>query len=163
LIALEYTDELRQSIESFKYHGASHLEGQFIPFLKKTWNTFEIPREHVIITSIPMHLFSRITHPLDHGKLLSKKLALELGVPYAPLLTKTRHTKRQATLDRAERMKNIAQAFRCNKIDKKQLSEKIIVIVDDVISTSSTANAAAKALKEAGAKTVYGLFLATGK
>ena len=42
------------------------------------------------------------------------------------------------------------------------LTNKTIILIDDVVTTGATLNEAARVLKEAGAKTIYALVLAKG-
>ncbi len=56
-----------------------------------------------------------------------------------------------------ERKENMAEAFRS---DQEIVYGKIILIIDDVITTGSTINACSKAMIESGAENVFGLTLA---
>ena len=64
-------------------------------------------------------------------KILSKEKALD----YLPLLKRRAFNKEQKKLDSAERKENVADAF---KIKKNDIPMNI-VLVDDVITTGSTA------------------------
>jgi len=66
-------------------------------------------------------------------------------------LTRVKYTQAQTELNKKERQINMKQAFTCNNTVK----EKIVLLVDDVITTGHTANAAAQALLDAGATAVY--------
>lgn len=66
-------------------------------------------------------------------------------------LTRTKYTQAQTLLNKKERQLNMKQAFTCNSTVKG----KTVLLVDDVITTGHTANAAAQALLDAGATTVY--------
>lgn len=71
------------------------------------------------------------------------------------LLLKTRKTKPQhQTKNRKQRLKNIIGAFEINPIEKKYLKGKIIIIVDDVVTTGATLNEARRQLLAAGASSV---------
>src|SRR5258708_2471018 len=71
-----------------------------------------------------------------------------LGVPCATgALTKVRETEPQPGLRRRERRANLRQAFRC----RLAFSGEHVAVVDDVITTGTTADAIAKVLKAAGA------------
>jgi predicted amidophosphoribosyltransferase len=66
----------------------------------------------------------------------------------------------QVGLTRAQRLKNVAGAFRVAARELSNVSGKAIVLVDDVITSGATASAAASALKRAGASRVDVLALA---
>jgi predicted amidophosphoribosyltransferase len=82
----------------------------------------------------------------------AQRLAAELGrrwaLPVAPLLARTRRVSRQRGLTLPERRRNVARAFRA------RASPLRVCLVDDVYTTGATANAAASALRAAGARRV---------
>ena len=90
---------------------------------------------------------------------MAKALSERVGVCCECLLEKTVETKRQANLDRSQRLKNLVDAFKV--IDKKKVKNKTIVIVDDVSTTGATGEAVASKLKRAGAQQVILLTVAS--
>lgn len=80
---------------------------------------------------------------------LAFQLGRDLGIPVAPLLKRTGHQPRQATLDRQQRLRNLNGAFHC-----QQKPPERVALVDDVITTGATAQAMSKALQRAGARHV---------
>ena len=66
-------------------------------------------------------------------------------------LTRVKYTQPQTELNKKERQSNMKQAFTCDNTVKG----KTILLVDDVITTGHTANAAAQVLLDAGATAVY--------
>jgi predicted amidophosphoribosyltransferase len=73
-------------------------------------------------------------------------------------LARARHTAAQAGLSNTARRRNMSGAFRCSRPDA--LAGKRILLIDDVMTTGSTAAACAAALKRAGATRVALLTLA---
>lgn len=89
----------------------------------------------------------------NQAELLAKSLGERMNLPVlGNALTKRRETEEQKTLSRREREKNLLGAF---KADKKIVRGKILILVDDVLTTGATADAAVEALKKAGAERVY--------
>ena len=72
------------------------------------------------------------------------------------LLKRVRSTETQTRLSRSQRLRNLRGAFVCSNIT----NEGRFLLVDDVITTGTTASAAAHALKKAGAQQVDVLTLA---
>ena len=60
--------------------------------------------------------------------------------------TKLNHTKPQATLNLAQRNKNIKNSFSCAK-----LAANHILLIDDLITTGNPVNEIARVLKQLGA------------
>lgn len=78
---------------------------------------------------------------------ISKRLRIPLR---ADVLVRTRETREQAGLDRKARRKNLLQAFAL----RSPLMATHVAIVDDVVTTGSTANEIARMLKRSGAERV---------
>ena len=70
-------------------------------------------------------------------------------------------TTAQATLHETDRFTNIQNAFRLRD-NADDLTEKNILIVDDVITTGATIETMAKILKAAGAGSIWALTIAYG-
>ena len=72
-----------------------------------------------------------------------------LGVPYRPdVVARVRETPSQVGRSLASRRDNVADAFSARE---SRTSGRRVLLVDDVLTTGATLDAAAKALKQAGA------------
>ena len=80
---------------------------------------------------------------------LAELLAVRWGLPVVSPLRRRRATKRQCGLSRTERRRNVAGIFAA-----KGQVPRSIALVDDVYTSGATANAAASALRRAGARRV---------
>ncbi len=92
----------------------------------------------------------RMARPLAH----CLQLPLESGALY-----RARQGRRQAGLPLEERFANVAGAFRVR--DPERIEGRRVLLVDDVITTGSTAAACAQALLDAGAHSVFAVAMAT--
>ena len=70
------------------------------------------------------------------------------------------HPRRQVGLTKAQRQENLQGAFRVPADAKARLRGKRVLLIDDVLTTGSTANAAARALLRGGAAAVDALAFA---
>jgi len=90
---------------------------------------------------------------LRRGHHAAEALARALGrrweLPVEPLLARTRPSQRQRSLDHVERRRNVRGAFGAAATVRGR-----ILLVDDVYTTGATVNAAASALRRAGARRV---------
>ncbi len=88
---------------------------------------------------------------------LSNDLLTELvngeKIPIYTGVKKIKETQKQHDLNRAQRLKNLKNAFSCTQ--KDCIKGKNILIVDDVLTTGSTVCEIAGLLKRSGAKKVY--------
>jgi predicted amidophosphoribosyltransferase len=77
-------------------------------------------------------------------------------MPRRPLLSRTRETPPQSSLSAPGRRANVEGAFAASAGARG----RVLVLVDDVVTTGATLFAAARALRAAGALEVRGLVLA---
>jgi predicted amidophosphoribosyltransferase len=80
---------------------------------------------------------------------LARELAARWSLPAEALLARTRPATRQRGLSLADRRRNVAGAFA-----PAREAPRSVCLVDDVYTSGSTANAAASALRKAGARRV---------
>lgn len=102
------------------------------------------------VVPIPLHSRRRRERGYDQAALLARALARAGGWSYARPLRRTRATRPSPGLDRAARQTNMAGAFTCSGV----LPRTPILLVDDVLTTGATAEAAGAALRAAGANVV---------
>jgi predicted amidophosphoribosyltransferase len=88
----------------------------------------------------------RARHP---AQALARELAVRWGLDCEPLLVRTRVTERQAALPLALRRGNVHNVF----APTREIASRVL-LVDDVYTSGSTANAAASALRRGGAARV---------
>lgn len=72
-------------------------------------------------------------------------------------LKKIRETKRQTSLGREARLKNVANSMLA---DRKLVKDQTMIILDDVYTTLATFSEARRALLASSARSIHGLFLA---
>ena len=109
----------------------------------------------------PLPLFS--TRQRERGynqsQLLADVIAKHYSIPINnTIIKRTRNTKNNANLTKKERWTNIHRAFKINT--SMDLKNKSILLVDDLLTTGTTASEAAKPIKDANAKLVGILTLA---
>ena len=80
---------------------------------------------------------------------LPQRIALGLGRPTAELLHRTRAGVSQHHLNKRQRQNNLIEAFQAYPLDR-QGAHSSVWLVDDILTTGSTALAARQALEAAG-------------
>jgi ComF family protein len=75
-------------------------------------------------------------------------------------LKKVRETERQTTLSREQRLENLKNSLSVPENNLPEIKNRVIIVLDDVYTTGASLLEARRALLEAGAKRVVGLFIA---
>jgi ComF family protein len=160
-----YSEEFKYCLERFKYHRDRTIVDILLPYLHRLFQYFfHIGKnEKHIITIVPMFFLQSFVRGYNQSYLLGKELLRETTIPFLPLVKKTRWTRYQARLTKKERHYNLQNVFSIDEKYLQKIQGATIFLGDDVISTGSTANSIAKTLKQAGAKEIIGLFLASQK
>ncbi len=160
LSAYKYENPLKNIIHLFKYSGYSGLGKYLGTMLFNFIENYHIPT-HIFDLLIPMPLSSRKLREREFNQslVLANELSRLINIPVLnDTLVRNKDTKSQASLTTSERLKNVENAFSLSHPEK--VAKKSILLIDDVITTASTANAASLSLKEAGCGQLFVLTLA---
>jgi ComF family protein len=106
---------------------------------------------HDLVVAVPLHWRRRLSRGFNQAEAIARPLAIHAGIATARALRRSRATVSQAGLPREERLRNPRRAFFAAA---DSVREARVLLVDDVVTTGATVNAAAIALKEAGAASV---------
>jgi ComF family protein len=110
------------------------------------------------VVPVPLHWRRRLTRGYNQAERIARPLAGRLALPCLPALSRRRATPPQSLLGRDERLANLRKAFRVPHPERVRGLR--LLLVDDVATTGATLDAAASALKRAGAATVIALVAA---
>lgn len=111
-----------------------------------------------VIVPVPMHLMRLRERGFNQSQCLAQVVAGQYGLPVEMALQRIRATVPQKVLGRDQRLSNLKGAFTVKR--GARVKGKRVLLVDDVITTGSTAEACAFALKDAGACRVDVLLVA---
>ena len=107
------------------------------------------------IVPVPLHRWRLWRRRHNQAALLARAVADCSGRPWDPMvLRRVRRTRPQVGLSRPERAENLQGALRVDPGRAAVVAGRPIVLVDDVLTTGSTAEAAPRALLRAGAASV---------
>lgn len=114
-------------------------------------NSSEINKNPDLIVPVPLHWKRKFVRGFNQSQWLANYLGRQLEINVdSKLLTRTRNTPPQQQLKRKQRQKNLKGAFQVNHT----LNGQHIALIDDVVTTGSTASELARLLKKAGASRV---------
>jgi len=106
-----------------------------------------------LLVPVPLHRTRLWGRGFNQSALVASELSLRLGIAADhSVLARTRRTPALKGMSPLQRRKTVAGAFRVR--DKRSVAGKTVILVDDVLTTGSTADACARTLKRAGAARV---------
>ena len=150
---------MRDLIHGFKYAGRHHPRRLFGRWLAVAGG--EILAEADLIVPVPLHPWRLVWRRFNQAAMLAIEVSRETGVPTDPFaLRRVKRTASQVGMTADQRRRNVQAAFRVPPERAGDLAGLNVVLVDDVITTGATIDAAARALKVAGAARVDVLALA---
>ncbi len=143
---IAYNETAAQLIHGFKYHNkryiGSGLAGGIA--LPKGWSIDAI-------VPVPLHPKRERERGYNQSLILAEKLGKRYRMPVRPgYLKRVRYTEMQSLTAGRDRRENVRAAFKA-----RGCSGKSILLVDDVITTGSTMEECAAALRAAGAADIY--------
>jgi ComF family protein len=108
-----------------------------------------------LVVPVPLHRLRLWTRRFNQAAALARVVARRSGRACEPqALTRVKRTRQQVGLTRAQRADNLQSAFTVLPAMRPLLEARRILLIDDVLTTGATANAASRALLRAGAASV---------
>jgi ComF family protein len=104
---------------------------------------------------VPLHRTRLWRRRFNQAAALARTVSRETGLPLVTTaLTRIRRTRQQVGLTRAQRADNLQSAFQVSAAARGLVEGRRVLLVDDVLTTGATVNAASRALLRAGASAV---------
>lgn len=154
--ATHFAEPIPTIIHKMKYEGMFALANPLGQLLVDAWPHWQTAVD--LVVPIPLHPTRYKKRGYNQAALLAKQFTHQLGFEYAPnLLQRTRATQPQVGLHANERQSNMANAFQAAH---QTITDRHILLIDDVCTTGATLTAAAEALLAAGAASVSGYCVA---
>ena len=149
----------RQLVHRLKYGDRGELAGPMGRWMARAGA--ELLDDADMLVPIPLHWTRLARHRFDQAAALAKAIEALSVVPVeTELLIRVKPTPPQVGLTRRLRAKNIQGAFEVPAARRIEAEGRKIVLIDDVMTSGATLNAAARVLLRAGAKRVDALVFA---
>ncbi|MDR3187296.1 MAG: ComF family protein [Holosporaceae bacterium] len=153
IAAFKYDDFSRSMILKFK-----HWDTTYIAEKLGHWMYGACAKDMAdadIIVPVPIHFLKRLKRQYNQSELLGMELQKLSGIPYEPrILKKIKRTDPQEGLSRERRLRNVRGSFGVDENYVPLVDGKSVILVDDVLTTGSTANECSRVLKKHNAAKV---------
>lgn len=157
--AAHFAGTIRHLVHGFKFSDSQELGVLLAKWMLLAGHDL-IADAHVVIP-VPLSRRRMFWRKFNQSALLAHEIGRKAGLPVAAtVLRRSRATRPQVGLSRAQRRDNVEGAFAVSKRRREAIDGRNILLIDDVITTGATVNACARALKRAGAARVDVLVVA---
>ncbi len=153
-----YEGSLKRLIHAFKFEGDKGLGRDLARILASVEGLSEFLRDADGLVPVPMHAHKERNRGYNQAQVLAEELSAATGISLFAGLEKIRPSVPQMELGRDERAKNVQGTFALRRRPPREAG--YWVLVDDVMTTGSTAQECARLLRDAGARRVGVLVIA---
>ncbi|MDD2709814.1 MAG: ComF family protein [Verrucomicrobiae bacterium] len=159
--AMRFHGAVRQAVHALKYRGQAFWTQLLCDWMNENKDRLLDPADFDVIIPIPLHPVRERERGFNQARLLAEELGRQWNKPLLrKALIRQRPTETQTHLDRQERQANLRGAFAAKA--PLRIRGQRCLLVDDVLTTGSTASECARVLREAGAVSILVFTLARG-
>jgi ComF family protein len=144
---------VRQLIYRLKYRDRMEVAGPLGLWMARAGA--DLLAEADLLVPVPLHRLRLASRRFNQAMVLAEAVSRATGVPAdGESLERTKPTAPQVGLSRLQRAMNVQGAFRLREERRIAIAGRRIVLIDDVLTSGATTNAAARTLLRAGAAQV---------
>lgn len=150
---------VREALTGWKYHGDPEYGCAVAGWIRQFAATRDVEwLRGAAVTHVPLHDGRRRHRGFDQAEEIARVFADAIGAEFRPMLARVEATSPQAARRASDRLVgDLDHAFRAlGPVPRR------VVLCDDVATSGATIDAAARALKAAGAERVWGFAVAVG-
>ena len=160
--AAQFTTDMKAALHRYKYERELALFPLFATLLRLAYLRYAKDLRLDGITFVPSNEEKDATRGFNQAAALARDLGRYTGLPVFRLLQRETGGAVQATLGRTARLKQAQSLFSyvpsSTTIEHDERFKKTsLLLIDDVYTTGGTLHACARALKDGGHETIYGL------
>ena len=150
---------IRKSIHYLKYKNLPQISSPLASIMLRTLSQHLRIRDNIILCPVPLHSNRLKFRGYNQSLLLAEYLESKLHIPIYDGLYRIRDTPNQMKIsDKSTRIKNMNNAFEVKY--NLPINKANIILIDDVTTTLSTINQAAKAFQKQSYNSINALVLA---
>ena len=158
MVILQYDDLVRSIFHSIKFERQSFLLKTLYKYLGSQIVSQLQDEPFDLVSFVPMNRKKRWQRGFNQSEIFAKLVAKGLGIPVKSTMSEAGHSGTQREQSYSGRFLNIIGRYVGNsKID---ISDRSILLVDDVFTTGATINECSRVLKGMGAKKIFVLAIA---
>jgi len=140
-------------LSQFKYQGHFELASLFASLLAKQWQETHSTSSVDLVLSVPLHISKWQLRGYNQAHLIAKPFSQLLHLPYyGSALVRIKENTSQVGQTGSQRRNNLANAFDLHHPLPEEV--KHVMLIDDVLTTGSTASEISKLLKCKGVERV---------
>jgi len=154
-----YEDDVRLAVHELKFRGRERIAHVLGTLAAALWLRPGKLEGYAAVVPVPLSPKRRRERGFDQAELIARAVAKHAAIPLRRrLLVKKKDCPPQTGLSASARRKTVASVYRASI--PRLLRGRGFLVVDDVLTTGATAEAAVRALRRAGAGAVDVLTLA---
>ena len=155
----KYEGQIRQLIIDYKFNEKSYIYKTFVNFLLKNKKIFENIKKYDTIVPVPISKKRYKERGYNQSYLIAKEISKNTKLELQNrCIIKSKNVIEQSKLNKEEREKNIKGVYEI--IDKENLQNKRIILVDDIYTTGNTVNECCRILQKAQPKSISVIVIA---
>lgn len=147
-----YEDKIQDLVVKFKFYHKPQYGAFFGNKLAEAVCDKGMESMCEVVVSVPISKERLKERGYNQSELIAKKTAECLGIPYINCMIKTKHNSEQHRLHLEDRKENVKGVYEL--AENKHITNKKVLLVDDIVTTGYTLAECAAVLMEHGAKEV---------
>lgn len=146
-----YKNEIQKMIRGVKYHNQKELAYYQAKIMFDYWQNIAVSSGDFVVVPVPLHKSRQKQRGYNHMVLVAKEFAKLCGYEVLEaVIERVKETKPQYRLTQVEREQNLKDAFKFNREVCELISDKNILILDDILTTGATLSEIIKTFKQGG-------------
>jgi len=153
-----YEGAVRKTITDLKYRNRKYLAGILASYMLPLYIKSYFNADFIVF--IPMTAKKQRKRGYNQAELIAREFSERCGIEVKDdIIYKRSETESQVGKSREERQKNLSGSFGIRNAE--ELENKTVLLIDDVLTTGTTADTVSELFKKKGAKEVFVLTAAS--